>query len=187
MSNKFNEFLGRKFEIARRDQDPINGKMIGLNEKVGKMKDGTEMNYVDLKLVDDKIVTVHPRAFSEITKKGEANGIKLIPLEECPTQEHVENGVETSNVMSMMSDTIIRQETSQNDVSPNTVTQKLEVPKTETPSKRQRCELIFKEGTVAQQKRKDIIARMMGEVGMTDKGAATYYQNFKNGPWKVTI
>lgn len=181
------DFIGRSFEIARRDQESVIAKMVGLNEKKGKMKDGSEKNYIDLVTVDGTTCTIHPRSFDEVVKKGEANGIKLIEAEKETAQEHVENVVETSNVMSMMASTIIDQETTQNVVSPNTVTQKLEAPQNGVPSKRQRCEAIYKEGTVAQQKRKDIIARMMAEVGMTDKGAATYYQNFKNGPWKVTI
>jgi hypothetical protein len=54
------------------------------------------------------------------------------------------------------------------------------------PSKMDKAKDVYERMTLDGQSRKEIIAAFVKEVGLTDAGASTYYQNLKNPPAKPT-
>lgn len=161
-----------------------------LMDKMGKLRDGTEVNYVSLASEDgSEVRELHPRKAQALFTTGEADGIKML-IE----VEAAEDKLTPTEVVCHPTETATTE-------TATTEAASTEAAATETPaadagatteaavekkvSKKSLCVAIYNDGVAKNQSRKDIIARFAAEAGVTSgPGAATYYQNCKSGAWK---
>lgn len=166
-------------------------KIAKLSDKLGKLKDGSQGEYVILSREgnDEDIITIHPNQFKRLATKGEDNELKLIEA----TDKIPEVASVGTQLASTEPSTPAESEPAASPTTDSTPTEAAPAAdgaKTEAapaapkePSKKERAVAIFKSMTAEGKARKDIIAAMK-TIGLTDAGAATYYQNIKSGAWK---
>lgn len=161
-----------------------------LTHKTGVLKDGTSAPYLHLvaEMGDAPEVDLHPQKALELAKKGESGAYKILA--------------------SLASDGIVALETvaAMNEVAPADEAPTMELHQVTEPeaapaapaaeavpaeaegekkeSKKAGTLRIYREMTAEGKVRKDIIAKMRTELGLSAPGANTYYQNCKSGAWK---
>ena len=161
-----------------------------LTHKTGVLKDGTSAPYLHLiaEMGDAPEVDLHPQKALELIKKGESGAYKILA--------------------SLASDGAVALETvaAMNEVAPADEAPTMELHQVAEPeaapaapaaeaapaeaegekkeSKKAGTLRIYREMTAEGKARKDIIARMRTELGLSIPGANTYYQNVKSGAWK---
>ena len=161
-----------------------------LTHKTGVLKDGTSAPYLHLiaEMGDAPEVDLHPQKALELIKKGESGAYKILA--------------------SLASDGAVALETvaAMNEVAPADEAPTMELHQAAEPeaaptapaaeaapaeaegekkeSKKAGTLRIYREMTAEGKARKDIIARMRTELGLSAPGANTYYQNCKSGAWK---
>ena len=148
-----------------------------LTHKTGVLKDGTSAPYLHLvaEMGDAPEVDLHPQKALELAKKGESGAYKILA--------------------SLASDGIVALETvaAMNEVAPADEAPTMELHQVAEPeaapaekkeSKKAGTLRIYSAMTAEGKARKDIIAKMRTELGLSAPGANTYYQNAKSGLWK---
>lgn len=161
-----------------------------LTHKTGVLKDGTSAPYLHLvaEMGDAPEVDLHPQKALELAKKGESGAYKILA--------------------SLASDGIVALETvaAMNEVAPADEAPTMELHQVAEPeaapaapaaeaapaeaegekkeSKKASTLRIYRAMTAEGKARKDIIAKMRTELGLSIPGANTYYQNCKSGAWK---
>lgn len=157
-----------------------------LTHKTGVLKDGSKAPYLHLvsEMGDQPEVDLHPQKALELLKKGECGAYKILGA------LAAESTVAPEIVAAM------------NEVAPADEAPTMELHQVEEPaapaapataesapaeekkeSKKAGTIRLFKEGQAAGLARKDIIAKMRTELGLSVPGANTYYQNCKSGMW----
>lgn len=143
-----------------------------LSDKIGTLKDGTKGEYVVLTKDGETgvVLNVHPNTAKKLATKGEGDMLKLVPAAEGNGAEPAASG-----------------EGENGDAAPNDAAAAPvdEAPEAKEPkvTKKSQTIAIFTEMTAAGKVRKDIIAKMKTDLGLSDSGANTYYQNCKSGAW----
>ena len=151
-----------------------------LTHKTGVLKDGSKAPYLHLvsEMGDIPEVDLHPQKALELLKKGESGAYKILGA------LAVDGGV-SAEVQAVVEE-----------VAPVTVEPTVEAVAPEAPaaeaapveekkeSKKAGTLRIYAAGIAAGKARKDIIAKMRTELGLSIPGANTYYQNCKSGMWK---
>ena len=173
----------RKQFSSRRFKGSVNDV---LTHKTGVLKDGTSAPYLHLvaEMGDAPEVDLHPQKALELAKKGESRAYKTLA--------------------SLASDGIVALETvaAMNEVAPADEAPTMELHQVAEPeaaptapaaeaapaekkeSKKAGTLRIYSAMTAEGKARKDIIAKMRTELGLSNPGANTYYQNCKSGMWK---
>jgi len=194
---------GRTVE-ANNDQNKGIFKVAKLADKIGTMKNGDKAEYVVLTNENDEAVVImlHPNVAKSLFEKGEdaKTGYKMVPVETTDEQT-----VTTAEVGGAPAEVILA--TSEGEVlaavpagtteeasaetapedngaaeaSTETTEAAAEEPK--EPSKKELTIALVHAGWDAKLARKDIIAKMIAEIGMSGPCANTYYQNVKSGTW----
>lgn len=179
-----------------------------LADKIGTLKDGSKGEYVVLTKDGETgvVVNIHPNTAKKLAKAGTGDGFtvlmnltahvepvagtELSAAEQTAAQAELDaaNGVTPSEKLAAYFADADKDEAGEAhtkehghlDVKPD------EAPATEVkaPSKKSRTVAMFKEMTAEGKPRKDIIAKMKSELGLSAPGANTYYQNCKSGAWE---
>jgi hypothetical protein len=203
--------LGRSVIAAGKDGLPDTKYTIAkLSDKIGTLKDGSKGQYVVLTKdgVEGVVLNLHPQHAKRLLTKGEDSGLKLVeatdvkaePAADLTATEQAavkaELDAEQASAPVEMSDADKERLAAAKKAMISGADDALEpagtaAPKDEAPapaakaakepSKKDRTIAIFK--SMAGQPRKDIIAKMKTDLGLSDAGANTYYQNCKSGAW----
>ena len=162
--------LGKKVETAA-GQMTIDSFL----EKFGTMKSGERAPYVHM-IGDTGIVDLHPEKARQLFAKGEFGAMRI--LTDIAAEPVAAEAVTTPEVVAEaapVAATPAAEAAAPADATP--VVAKKETSKDATLR-------IYREMNVDGKQRKEIIARMRTELGMSVPGANTYYQNVKSGMWK---
>lgn len=182
----FAPLFGRAVEVTDKNGDVARYTITKLGDKLGTLKSGEKAEYVILTRDGDTgvIMSLHPTHATRLAKNGEDSGIKL--LDEMSAQEQADAQAE------------LAAEQNGNAGAPEAApagdakaakkgkkaAKKAEVPaEAKEPSKKERTIAMFKLMTADGKVRKDIIASMKSELGLSAACANTYYQNAKSGLW----
>ena len=159
-----------------------------LTHKTGVLKDGTSAPYLHLiaEMGDAPEVDLHPQKALELIKKGESGAYKIL------------GDLAASGTVSEEVQEVIGEVAAPGSIEPTPAIieaiaafEALPAPANEAApveekkeSKKAGTLRIYREMTAEGKARKDIIARMRTELGLSAPGANTYYQNCKSGAWK---
>ena len=156
-------------------------KIAALAEKTGTMKNGDKAEYLVLAKVGDEAttITVHPQQAKDLMTKGVAPSMTL-NLSEVVVAAAVET---TEAVAADVVEEVKAEE--QQAAKPEAVTMNELISEVKPASKKARAIEMITAGWKANLVRKDIIAQMMKDLGLSAPGASTYYQNVKSGMWKA--
>lgn len=172
-----------------------------LSDKVGTLKDGSKGEYVILTKDGETgvVMNLHPNTAKKLATKGEGDMLKLVPVadgaEPAASTEEAAAELNTDEQAAVAAELATEQAggvtaTEQTDAvaeTPKADAAPVDEPAAEPakaakePSKKDRTIAIFK--SMAGSARKDIIAKMKTDLGLSDAGANTYYQNCKSGAW----
>ena len=141
-----------------------------LLDKMGTLKDGTKASYIHM-VGDNGIVDLHPEKAKQLLTKGECGVYRILAD---IAGEAVEVAVATTETVETP---VVAADSTVAPVDAAPVVEKKETNKEATLR-------IYKELNVDGKQRKEIIARMRTELGMSVPGSNTYYQNVKSGMWK---
>lgn len=145
------------------------------DSKFGAMKNGDKKPYLILELLTGGQKEIHPRKVAQLLTGKEVDGFKV---------------VESQPEVAEITEVVAAAETDQNTVEPDITetvvsdTKPAEQTAEKALSKKARAIAIYKEVHAANGARKDAMTRFKTELGMSDAGANTYYQNIKSGMWK---
>ena len=137
-------------------------------QKFGTLKSGERAPYVHM-IGDTGIVDLHPEKARQLFAKGEFGAMRI--LTDIAAEPVAAEAVTTPEVVAEAAPVAATPA----DATP--VVAKKETSKDATLR-------IYREMNVDGKQRKEIIARMRTELGMSVPGANTYYQNVKSGMWK---
>ena len=160
-----------------------------LTHKTGVLKDGSSAPYLHLvaEMGDKPEVDLHPQKAMELMKKGESGAYKILG-------ELAASGTVSEEVQE-----VIGEVAAPGSIEPTPAIIEaiaafeawVNGPATEAApveekkeSKKAGTLRIYAAGVAAGKARKDIIAQMRTELGLSVPGANTYYQNVKSGLWK---
>lgn len=181
-----------------------------LADKIGTLKDGSKGEYVVLTKDGETgvVINMHPNTAKKLAKTANADNFSLlIDLKTTPIAEPVAgteldaadqaavqaeldaaNGVTPSEKLATYLADADKDEAGEAHTKEHghlDVKPAAEVPaEAKAPSKKSRTVAMFKEMTAEGKPRKDIIAKMKSELGLSAPGANTYYQNCKSGAWE---
>ncbi len=175
-----------------------------LTHKTGVLKDGSSAPYLHLvaEMGDKPEVDLHPQKALELAKKGESGAYKILAalasdgnvaletvaamneetVQEEPTMALVQvapAAAEAAEALGMTVEQVVEgveAAGAQGEAAAQADEKK--------ESKKAGTLRIYREMIAEGKARKDIIARMRTELGLSIPGANTYYQNCKSGMWK---
>lgn len=173
--------IGRAVLVTDKAGTETEFKIAKLSDKLGSLKDGSKGEYVVLQNSADEavVINVHPSSAKRLVTKGEESGMKLVPVAEADTTEVAADSQPAE-------DTSVAGETTEAaapeaDAAPaDTAPAADAVPK--GPSKKEQFMTAYKAGVTAGSDRKTIKAAI-ADLGLSDAGFNTYYQNAKSGKW----
>lgn len=164
---------------AKNGVEAVTYKVARLDEKTGTLKSGEKLPYVILTRSDNTatVVRLHPEAAKRLFKLGVDSGFSVVYGE----GEGGEIGAQEQTAL--QAELVEEQK-------PAVVEAKPEVAaavekEAKAPSKKDLTIAMYTTMTAAGLPRKDIIAKMKSELGLSVPGANTYYQNCKSGAWKA--
>lgn len=142
------------------------------DSKFGAMKNGDKKPYLILELLTGEHKELHPRKAAQLMTGKEVDGFrveeKTAEIEQVSAAaETDQNTVEPAIVETLADDTKPAEQTAEKPL-----------------SKKAQAIAIYNEVHAANGARKDAMIRFKTELGMSDAGANTYYQNIKSGMWK---
>lgn len=161
-----------------------------LSDKIGTLKDGSKGEYVILSKDGETgvVMNVHPNTVKKLATKGEGDMLRLVAVGETDEQANVaaELAAEQSGkplteaqyqaaALQAAAEMADAEQTAPVDEAPAAAAPKV--------SKKSQTIAIFTEMTAAGKVRKEIIAKMQADLGLSDACANTYYQNCKSGAW----
>lgn len=173
--------------IGRQVETPKGVMRVGnvIDLKLGTMKNGDRAPYIHL-AGETGDMDLHPEKAKQLFTTGECGAYKI--LAELAGGEVHESMIEQMVIAA--SDTkllTVNDQPAAVDVSDEkqegVKTVEQQQPAKKLTKKAQTIQM-YAEGHAAGLARKDIIARMKTELGMSDAGANTYYQNVHSGIWK---
>lgn len=149
-------------------------KIARLDTKMGKLKDGSEAEYVILQRADDEnvVIALHPRSAKKLFDKGEADMFKFKPVEQGDVSEADEAALQEELAAEQAGIDAAEEGVKEGE----TVAEEAKEVKV---SKKERAVAIYCEVVNAGGARKDVIKRFTEELGMSSPGASTYFQNCK--------
>lgn len=152
-------------------------KIARLDTKMGKLKDGSEAEYVILQRADDEnvVIALHPRSAKKLFDKGEADTFKFKPVEQGDVSE-ADEADEAALQEELAAEQAGIDAAEEGVKEGETVAEEAKEVKV---SKKERAVAIYCEVVNAGGARKDVIKRFTEELGMSAPGASTYYQNCK--------
>lgn len=169
--------IGRSVEVTDRSGDVATYTIAKLSDKIGSLKDGSKGEYVILQRADDAavVISIHPQHAKRLVTKGEDSGMKLVAEAELSTEEQAavseELDEEQSTAEAGAEGELEADAAGETEPAP-------EAPEAKAPSKKERFMIAFKAGA----DRKAVKAAV-ADLGLSDAGFNTYYQNAKSGKW----
>ena len=162
--------IGRAVLVADKAGTETEFKIAKLSDKLGSLKDGTKGEYVVLQNSADEavVINVHPASAKRLVTKGEESGMKLVPVADATEGEPA-----ATTEAAATADTPPADATPAADAAPA-------APK--EPSKKEQFMIAYKAGVAALSDRKTIKAAV-ADLGLSDAGFNTYYQNCRSGKW----
>jgi hypothetical protein len=181
-----------------------------LSDKVGTLKDGSKGEYVILTKDGETgtVINMHPNTAKKLAKTANADNFSLLidlkttqlpestPAAEGAGEAKAEGAADLSADeqaavnAEMQAEQAGEPAAEATSTEPAAGTAEAEAPKDEAPAakeprvtKKSQTVAIFKTLTAEGKPRKDIIAKMKTDLGLSDAGANTYYQNCKSGAW----
>lgn len=155
-----------------------------LTHKTGVLKDGSSAPYLHLvaEMGDRPEVDLHPQKAMELLKKGESGAYKILASLASDGAVALET-VAAMNEVALADEapTMELHQVAEPEAAPTADAAPVEEKK---ESKKAGTLRIYREMIAEGKARKDIIARMCTELGLSIPGANTYYQNVKSGAWK---
>jgi hypothetical protein len=157
--------IGRAVLVADKTGTETEYKIAKLSDKLGSLKDGSKGEYVVLQNSADEavVINVHPASAKRLVTKGEEAGMKLVPAAEA---DETEAGSTTETTEAAAPEA---------DAAPADAAPK-------SPSKKELFMTAYKAGVAAGSDRKTIKAAI-ADLGLSEAGFNTYYQNAKSGKW----
>lgn len=171
----FASAVGRDVIAAAKDgQGEVSYKVTKLDDQFGTMKNGEKAPYVILTRADNSalVLKMHPEAAKRLFKKGTDSGLTVQEVAGTPPAGE-QAGLQEELAQELAGAAV-------EEVKPEVKA----APAPKAPSKKEQTVAMFAEMTAKGLPRKDIIARMKSELGLSVPGANTYYQNCKSGAWK---
>lgn len=160
-----------------------------LSDKIGTLKDGSKGEYVVLTKDGETgvVLNLHPNTAKKLATKGAGDQLTLVPVdgatdsidrtalsaEPAAAEEAKGNGTEDSQGSDTPAD-----EAPAANAAPADEPAAAKAPRV---TKKSQTVAIFQ--SMAGKARKEIIAEMKTQLGLSDAGANTYYQNCKSGAW----
>ncbi len=167
-----------------------------LSDKIGTLKDGSKGEYVVLTKDGETgvVLNIHPNTAKKLAAKGEGDNLKLVPTAELSEAEYqlaanklAAEGVtvvEPEGGVPIGSEVVVATEGAAAEATEQTApVDEAPAPAAAKVSKKSQTVAIFKELTAAGKPRKEIIAKMKADLGISDACCNTYYQNCKSGAW----
>lgn len=150
-----------------------------LSDKIGTLKDGSKGEYVVMTKNGDEavVINIHPNTAKKLATKGEGDMLKLLPASS-DVESLVPSAAEQDSAKALMAGD--PEPAAADPVPQDEVTNK----SAKEPSKKDRTIAIYTSMIAQGKVRKDIIAKMKTDLGLSAAGANTYYQNCKSGNWK---
>lgn len=150
-----------------------------LTHKTGVLKDGTSAPYLHLiaEAGNAPEVDLHPQKALELIKKGESGAYKILA-------SLASDGAVALDTVAAMNEVAPADEAPTMELHQVAEAAPAEAEGEKKESKKAGTLRIYREMTAEGKARKDIIARMRTELGLSIPGANTYYQNCKSGMWK---
>lgn len=138
-------------------------QVVGLGTKMGDLK-GNKVPYVVMKDDVANVVMLHPRDAAKLFSQGDA---KEFLFDDFASDNHVDP-------VSVTEAKVVKEA-------------KQKVVAEQQPTTKDKAATIYREMLTSGLKRKDFIQRVMAELGMTVRGAETYYSNFHrvNHAWHI--
>ncbi len=166
-------------------------KIASLADKTGKLKNGEKGQYVVLQSQADTavVVNLHPQAAQRLLADGEADGYKVIERVGAQAAESQTTTEATGTTEAAPAEKPAKKAKAEKPAKePKAPKVKAEKPANEpkAPSKKARTIELFTTMKAAGKTRAEIIAAMMSDLGLSQAGANTYYQNVKSGAWVAT-
>lgn len=156
-----------------------------LTHKTGVLKDGSSAPYLHLvaEMGDKPEVDLHPQKALELLKKGESGAYKILGdlAASGSVSEEVHEVIGEVAAPGSIEPTPAIEAAVEAQPAPAAEAAPVEEKK---ESKKAGTLRIYAAGIAAGEARKDIIAKMRTELGLSVPGANTYYQNCKSGMWK---
>lgn len=204
----FNSLINKTVEINN-----VVWTITAVSTKVGKMKNGSEAPYFTAVNEAGEEKEVHPRAVAQLIKAAQAEDNQpqqqqteevkmdqanaLIATGSAQQVHTVVEGnvidinareVQDSGTAIDLENNVVngadaKEPTDVTDVVAKPVDQAAPAPFVAV-TKKSRAQAIFLADRAAGLARKETIAKFKSELGMSDQGASTYYQNFKSGNWQ---
>lgn len=177
--------IGRTVIAAGKDGQPDTKYTVAkLSDKLGTLKDGSKGEYVVLTKDGETgvVLNLHPQHAKRLFTKGEDSGLTLVAdaAVEVKADEPAAD-LSTDEQADVKAELVAEQTPAAADAAPVDEAPAAPVKAAKEPSKKDRTIAIFK--SMAGSARKDIIAKMKTDLGLSDAGANTYYQNCKSGAW----
>ncbi len=160
-------------------------KIASLADKTGKLKSGEKGQYVVLQSEADTaiVVNLHPQAAQRLLTEGEADGYKVIErVGEQPAAEPTTEAAPAKKAKAPKAPKVKAEKPAK---APKVKAEKpAKEPK--APSKKALTIALYDSMKAEGKTRAEIIAAMMAQLGLSQAGANTYYQNVKSGAWVAT-
>lgn len=184
----FAPLFGRAVEVTDKDGATARYTVAKLSDKLGTLKSGEKAEYVILTKDGETgvIMSLHPTHAARLAKNGEDSNIKL--LDEMSAQEQAdvqaELAAEQNGDAGAPEAAPADKKAKKGGKKAKAEKKAAEAPaEAKEPSKKERTIAMFKSMTAEGKVRKDIIAAMKADLGLSAAGANTYYQNCKSGAW----
>lgn len=178
----FAPLFGRAVEVTDKDGAITRYTVTKLSDKLGTLKSGEKAEYVILSKDGETgvIMSLHPEHARRLAKNGEDSNIKLLDEMSAQEQADAQNSDATGAPEAAPTD----EKAKKGGKKVKAEKKVAEVPaEAKEPSKKDRTIAMFKTMTAEGKVRKDIIAAMKTDLGLSAAGANTYYQNCKSGAW----
>jgi hypothetical protein len=171
-----------------------------LSDKVGTLKDGSKGEYVILSKDGETgvVINMHPNTAKKLATKGEGDQLKLVPVDGAeqgpramdPADQPTSIGGELSTDEQADVKAELEAEQTGDAVAAEAGAAEQTAPVDEAPaekaprvSKKSQTLAIFTSMTADGKPRKEIIAKLKADLGLSDACCNTYYQNCKSGAW----
>lgn len=187
IASLFTANVGRIVLSAGKDgAEDVRYKVAKLSDKLGSMKDGTKAEYVVLQREDDTavVINLHPNAAKKLLTKGEEAGLKLLPTEgDAEPAEELSAEEQEAAKAELEAEQAEKNAQDAGEPAAEEGGEAEAAAEPKEPTKKERTIEMFKAMQADGKGRKDIIAKMKSELGLSAAGANTYYQNCKSGLW----
>jgi hypothetical protein len=174
--------IGRAVIATDKDGAESQYTISKLSDKLGTLKDGTKGEYVILTKDGELgvVMNLHPNTAKKLASKGKGDGFTLFMnlTQKAETQAEAMAEAEAEHRAELAES---QGSTASTEPAATEAAAAAPGKAAKEPSKKDRTIAIFK--SMAGSPRKDIIAALKTQLGLSDACCNTYYQNVKSGSW----